>query len=102
MRSSRRFGSTPRRTPHSTRHDGESDRGATYSGVFTLAPLLSGERREHHGYIAGEAAALADAGLLAPRLDPRAFTLDTADEALDLVGSNGAAGKVAVRVDESR
>lgn len=79
-----------------------SFRGATYSGVFTLAPLLSGERREHHGYIAGEAAALADAGLLAPRLDPRAFTLDTADEALDLVGSNGAAGKVAVRVDESR
>jgi NADPH:quinone reductase len=28
-----------------------SFRGATYSGVFTLMPLLTGRRREHHGHI---------------------------------------------------
>ena len=39
-----------------------SFRGATYSGVFTLLPLLTGEGREHHGEILREVAALVDAG----------------------------------------
>lgn len=46
-----------------------SFRGATYSGVFTLLPLLTGRSREHHGAILREAAALADNGALKPVLD---------------------------------
>jgi NADPH2:quinone reductase len=55
-------------------------RGATYSGVFTLLPLLTGRGREHHGEIMRESAALTDAGVLKPLLDPRCFTFaDVAD-----------------------
>ena len=43
-----------------------SFRGATYSGVFTLMPLLTGWGQAHHGEILGEAAALVDAGKLKP------------------------------------
>lgn len=75
-----------------------SFRGATYSGVFTLLPLLTGRHREHHGEIVRQAGALADTAQLRPRIDPRVFTLDTAEEALDLVESRGAAGKVVVQV----
>jgi NADPH:quinone reductase-like Zn-dependent oxidoreductase len=45
-----------------------SFRGATYSGVFTLYPLISGEGRSHHGEILAQASALADAGKLRPLL----------------------------------
>ncbi|WP_099020415.1 zinc-dependent alcohol dehydrogenase family protein [Mycolicibacterium palauense] len=75
-----------------------SFRGASYSGVFTLLPLLTGRHREHHGEIVRQAGALADAARLTPRIDPRVFTLDTAEEALDLVENHGAAGKVVVQV----
>jgi NADPH2:quinone reductase len=36
-----------------------SFRAASYSGVFTLLPMLTGEGREHHGEILREATALA-------------------------------------------
>ncbi|MEU8327535.1 zinc-dependent alcohol dehydrogenase family protein [Micromonospora sp. NPDC048839] len=75
-----------------------SFRGATYSGVFTLLPLLTGQGREHQGDILREVAALADAGALRPRLDPRAFTLDTVLDAHRLVASGTANGKVVVDV----
>ncbi len=39
-----------------------SFKGGTYSGVFTLAPLLTGEGRAHHGTILAEAAKLVEAG----------------------------------------
>jgi hypothetical protein len=52
-----------------------SFRGATYSGVFTLLPLLTGRGREHHGEIMRESVALAGAGALTPLLAPRHFTL---------------------------
>ena len=51
-------------------------RAATYSAVFTLLPLLTGKGRKHHGNILREIARLADAGQLAPRIDPRHFGLD--------------------------
>jgi NADPH:quinone reductase-like Zn-dependent oxidoreductase len=38
-----------------------SFRGATYSGVFTLLPLLTGRGRAHHGEILAQAATLAEA-----------------------------------------
>lgn len=75
-----------------------SFRAATYSGVFTLLPLLSGEGREAHGAILREAAALVDAGLLAPRLDARRFSLATAGDAHALVAAGQGRGKVVVDV----
>jgi len=74
-----------------------SFRAATYSGVFTLLPLLTGQGRAHHGEIMRRAAALAEAGLLAPILDPRRFTLDTAEAAHQAVAA-GPAGKVVVEI----
>lgn len=50
-----------------------SFRGATYSGVFTLMPLLTGFGQAHHGEILREAATLADSGKLRPLLNPQHF-----------------------------
>ncbi|MEV7687668.1 zinc-dependent alcohol dehydrogenase family protein [Streptomyces bungoensis] len=75
-----------------------SFRGATYSGVFTLLPLLTGRGREHHGEIMREAAALADAGALRPLLDPRHFTLADVAEAHAAVESGTAQGKIVIDV----
>lgn len=73
-----------------------SFRGATYSGVFTLMPLLTGRRREHHGHILGQAAALSDAGQLVPRLHPTTFMLGEVNDAYELIENGSAAGKVVV------
>jgi len=57
-----------------------SFRGATYSGVFTLLPLLTGENRAHHGAILARAASFADEGKLKPLLSERHFSpADIAD-----------------------
>jgi len=75
-----------------------SFRGATYSGVFTLLPLLTGKGREHHGEMMREATRLVEAGELVPLVDERRFTLETAMEAHALVESGKALGKVVVEV----
>lgn len=75
-----------------------SFRGATFSGVFTLLPILTGEFREHHGEIMEQATTLAEAGQLVPLLDPTSFTLDTAEAAHALVAEGRARGKVVVSV----
>jgi NADPH2:quinone reductase len=75
-----------------------SFRGASYSGVFTLLPLLSGGGREHHGEILANIAALADSGALTPLLDPRTFTLESAHEAHLAVENGPTNGKVVVDV----
>jgi NADPH2:quinone reductase len=75
-----------------------SFRGATYSGVFTLYPLISGKARAHHGEILREASHLAEAGLLLPLLDNRRFTLDTIADAYEAMASHGVAGKLVVDV----
>jgi NADPH2:quinone reductase len=74
-----------------------SFRGATYSGVFTLLPLLTGEGRAHHGEILTRAAALAEAGKLCPLLNERTFSTAEIDAAHTLVAS-GSLGKVVVEV----
>jgi NADPH:quinone reductase-like Zn-dependent oxidoreductase len=76
-----------------------SFRGATYSGVFTLLPMLTGRGREHHGEILREVAALADSGLLKPVLDPRRFTLDTVADAYTAVETGATTGKVVVDIE---
>ncbi|SON54565.1 Zinc-type alcohol dehydrogenase-like protein [Hartmannibacter diazotrophicus] len=75
-----------------------SFKAASYSGVFTLIPLLTGEGREHHGEIMREATRLAEAGKLMPRLDPRSFTLKTALAAHKLIEDRQATGKVVVDI----
>jgi NADPH2:quinone reductase len=75
-----------------------SFRGATYSGVFTLLPLLTGQGRAHHGEILAQAATLADAGLLTPTVDPAAYSLETVADAHRAVETGKSAGKVVVRV----
>ena len=75
-----------------------SFRGATYSGVFTLLPLLTGEGLEHHGEILRQAARLIEAGKVKPILDPRRFTLQTADAAHELLQSGVAQGRLVVEI----
>jgi NADPH2:quinone reductase len=75
-----------------------SFRGATYSGVFTLLPLLTGVGRPHHGKILRAAAALAEAGQLRPILDPNGYDLASVMDAHARVESGSAGGKVVVTV----
>ena len=77
-----------------------SFRAASYSGVFTLLPLLTGEGRAHHGEILREATKLIEAGKIIPRLDPRHFNFETIDQAHALVESRAAAGKVVIEIGD--
>jgi NADPH:quinone reductase-like Zn-dependent oxidoreductase len=72
-----------------------SFRGASYSGVFTLLPMLTGEGRAHHGEILTQAAALAEAGKLKPLLSEQRFSADDIGAAHALVEA-GSLGKVVV------
>ena len=76
-----------------------SFRAASYSGIFTLLPLLTGEGREHHGEIVAEATRLAEAGVLASALDPRPFTLDTVSDAYRAIETATARGKLVVDLE---
>jgi NADPH:quinone reductase-like Zn-dependent oxidoreductase len=77
-----------------------SFRAASYSGVFTLLPMLTGDGREHHGEILREATKLVEAGKIVPRLDPRHFSLETVDQAHTAIESGTAAGKIVVDIGE--
>jgi NADPH:quinone reductase-like Zn-dependent oxidoreductase len=77
-----------------------SFRAATYSGVFTLLPLLSGKGRARHGEIMREASALVAAGKLKVMLDPTPYTLDalSVGAAHAALAGGTARGKVVVQV----
>jgi NADPH:quinone reductase-like Zn-dependent oxidoreductase len=75
-----------------------SFRAATYSGVFTLLPLLTVNGRAHHGEILREAALLAERGLLRARLDPAPFALADANAAHALLAAGNTTGKIVVVV----
>jgi NADPH:quinone reductase-like Zn-dependent oxidoreductase len=77
-----------------------SFRAATYSGIFTLLPLLTGEGRAHHGEILCQATRMAEAGQLSPSLDARRFTLDTVGEAYRMITDGTARAKLAIDIDE--
>jgi NADPH:quinone reductase-like Zn-dependent oxidoreductase len=77
-----------------------SFRAASYSGVFTLLPLLTGEGRAHHGEILAEATRMAEAGQLSPSLDPRRFMLDRIGEAYRLITESQAHGKLSIDIEE--
>jgi NADPH2:quinone reductase len=75
-----------------------SFKGGTYSGVFTLLPLIEGEGRRHHGEILEKARALVEAGKLTPLLDPRRFVLEEVDAAYEALKKADGIGKIAVDV----
>lgn len=75
-----------------------SFRAATYSGVFTMLPLLSGNGRAHHGAILREATRLVEAGQVKVRLDPRHFALADAGAAHQAIVDGTATGKLVVEI----
>jgi NADPH:quinone reductase-like Zn-dependent oxidoreductase len=75
-----------------------SFRAATYSGVYTLIPLLTGKGRAHHGAILREACALVEQGLIRPRVDQATFALAEANAAHDHHQAASGRGKVVVSV----
>jgi NADPH:quinone reductase len=74
-----------------------SFRGATYSGVFTLLPLLTGIGHEHHGDILKQISDLASNGQMKPLLAEQHFGSDQIAEAFELV-AKGSRGKVVVEI----
>ena len=77
-----------------------SFRAASYSGVFTLLPLLSGEGRAHHGEIMRAATRLVESGKLRPRLDPRRFDLGNVADAHAAVEMQSANGKIVIDIQD--
>jgi NADPH:quinone reductase len=75
-----------------------SFRAATYAGVFTLLPMLTGQGRAHHGEILREATRMIEAGEIVTRIDPRHFTFATIDEAYNALKSRDAAGRLVVDI----
>ena len=75
-----------------------SFREASYSGVFTLYPLLTGRERAHHGEMLQEATWMAENGKLRPLLDPRTFDLASAEAAYEAVADGSARGKIVVAI----
>ena len=73
-------------------------RCATLSGVFVLLPMLSGERRAHHGEVLRKVTQLVEAGRVAAIVDTRRFDLDSAMAAHALVEQGGANVKVVIDV----
>lgn len=73
-----------------------SFRGATYSGVFTLFPLLSGIGRAHHGEILREVSKLAEKNQMRPLLATEQFGREDIAAAYDLV-AKGSRGKVVLQ-----
>jgi NADPH:quinone reductase-like Zn-dependent oxidoreductase len=73
-----------------------SFRAATYSGVFTLLPMLTSRGRAHHGEILEAATRLVEAGQLVPLMDARRFTLGEATSAHEIVESGRAQGRIVV------
>jgi len=74
-----------------------SFRAATYSGVFTLLPLLTGIKRAHHGDILQAAAQLAEQSQLKPLLAERHFGRGDIADAYEAV-AKGSKGKVVVEL----
>lgn len=75
-----------------------SFRAATYSGVFTLLPLLSGKGRAQHGAILREAARLVDAGSVRVQLDPARYALAEVNAAHAALAGGAARGKLVIDV----
>ncbi|MBO9203904.1 MULTISPECIES: zinc-dependent alcohol dehydrogenase family protein [Niastella] len=74
-------------------------RGATYSTVFTLIPLLFDNGRAHHGEILQQATKLIEAGLVKPDVSPAVYSLETATAAYEELKGKTGKGKVVIDVN---
>lgn len=75
-----------------------SFRSATYSGIFTLQPLISGRGRAHHGDILKQATTLIEAGKIVPTVDEQHYSLSSASDAYKTMAGRTANGKVVVEL----
>jgi NADPH:quinone reductase-like Zn-dependent oxidoreductase len=75
-----------------------SFKAASYSGVFTLLPLLTGVGRQHHGAILREAAQLVEAAKVVPLVDPERFTLNSIADAYAAIERGFGAGKRVIEI----
>ena len=75
-----------------------SFKGATYSGVFALYPLISGKQRKKHGEILSAASEMIEAGKLTPMLDPNIYHLDSVEMAYQQITEGRAKGKVVISI----
>jgi len=71
-------------------------KGLTLHLVFMLLPMLTGEHRNHHGYILKEIAGLVDLGELKPLIHEERFTFKQINEAHALYASGKFIGKIIV------
>jgi NADPH:quinone reductase-like Zn-dependent oxidoreductase len=74
-------------------------RNATYSGVFTLYPLLSGKNRKRFGEILKEAAQLFETGKLKIMVDEKSYSLEQTNEAFSNIENRISKGKTVVEID---
>jgi NADPH2:quinone reductase len=79
-----------------------SFRAATYSGVFTLLPLLTGEGRAHHGDIMREATRLVEANQIVSRLDAEHFDFSSIEAAYRRIAQGRANGKVVIDIGATK
>ncbi|WP_261512850.1 zinc-dependent alcohol dehydrogenase family protein [Chryseobacterium paludis] len=75
-----------------------SFRNGTYSGVFSLYPLLSGKSRKHFGKILNEAVELFEQEKLKIILHPIAYTLENANEAYTDLENKKTTGKLVIEI----
>lgn len=68
--------------------------------MFTLAPLLSGIGRAHHGDILREAVKLIVSKKLTVLLNAASFDLEAINEAHAVIESGKAAGKVMIEITD--
>ena len=73
-------------------------KGLSLHVVFMLIPMLHNHRREVHGDILAQLAAIVDAGALKPLLDEPRFGLADVGRAYARLGSGQAIGKVVVEI----
>jgi hypothetical protein len=75
-----------------------SFKAASYSGVFTLLPLLTGASREHHGMILQEATRLVETTKVAPAVDPKRFSLGSVADAYAAMERGSSVGKRVIEI----
>ncbi|MEJ5053514.1 zinc-dependent alcohol dehydrogenase family protein [Sphingobacterium sp. MYb382] len=75
-----------------------SFRGATYSGVFTLYPLLSGNNKAHHGRVLQQAKQLVEAGKLKTWVDSELYSFTSTDRAYEAIDMRKNNGKVVIDI----
>lgn len=73
-------------------------KGLSLHVVFMLIPMLHDVKREEHGKILADIAAIVDAGKLKPIVDKESFSLEQVGKAHDRLASGQALGKVVIDI----